>query len=68
MLLRISGFYAELYLSSDQWNNHIESKAFQFISVKSIEYAAVVYMDDWPIYLWISLDICDTVWIMWSDM
>lgn len=68
MLLRISGFYAELYLSSDQWNNHIEPKAFQFISVKSIECAAVVYMDDWPIYLWISSDKCDTMWMICSDM
>lgn len=61
-----SGFYAELYLSSDQWNNHIEPKAFQFISVKSIECAAVVYMDDWPIYLWISSDkwynVNDMLW------
>ena len=68
MLLRISDFYAELYLSSDQWNNHSESKASQVISVKSTEYAAVVYMNDWPIYLWISLDKYDTMWIMCSDV
>ena len=68
MLLRISDFYAELYLSSDQWNNHSDSKASQVISVKSTEYSAVVYMNDWPIYLWISLDKYDTMWIMCSDV
>ena len=42
--------------------------ATNLISVKSTECAAVVYMDDWPIYLWISSDKCDTMWIMCSDM